>query len=226
MTREEIINEIRCLLSELDNGEDAVSYLTQNDVKWLNENIKALKQEPCEDVVSRQAVIDLINKHNVSYGDIFITDKNEFIKCLNELPSATPTKRMGYWIEKSDGIYCSECDVMALSPSYWECCLEHSKYCPNCGARMVGDNIIDLSTDSSTGGDVSSSVSSSVSSTDCISRSKAILIASGYCHFSRVAEELAKLPLIIKNVLESDDFKQKVLERADEILKDRGDNHG
>lgn len=49
MTREEIINEIRCLLSELDNGEDAVSYLTQNDVKWLNENIKALEQELCED---------------------------------------------------------------------------------------------------------------------------------------------------------------------------------
>ncbi len=45
MTREEIINEIKCLLSELDNGEDAVSYLTQNDVKWLNENIKALEQE-------------------------------------------------------------------------------------------------------------------------------------------------------------------------------------
>jgi hypothetical protein len=45
MTREEIINEIKCLLSELDNGEDAVSYLTQNDVKWLNENIKALQPE-------------------------------------------------------------------------------------------------------------------------------------------------------------------------------------
>lgn len=46
MTREEIIYEIRCLLFELDNGEDAVSYLTQNDVKWLKENIKALEQEP------------------------------------------------------------------------------------------------------------------------------------------------------------------------------------
>jgi agmatine/peptidylarginine deiminase len=45
MTNEEIINEIRCLLSELDNGEDAVSYLTQNDIKWLNKNIKALEQD-------------------------------------------------------------------------------------------------------------------------------------------------------------------------------------
>lgn len=45
MTIEEIINEIKCILSELNNGEDAVSYLTQNDVKWLNENIKALRPE-------------------------------------------------------------------------------------------------------------------------------------------------------------------------------------
>lgn len=51
MTREEIINEIKCLLSELNNGEDAVSYLTQNDVKWLNENIKALEQEPILDKI-------------------------------------------------------------------------------------------------------------------------------------------------------------------------------
>jgi DNA-directed RNA polymerase subunit RPC12/RpoP len=48
MTNKEIINEIKCLLSELDNGEDAVSYLTQNDVKWLNENIKALEPKPYE----------------------------------------------------------------------------------------------------------------------------------------------------------------------------------
>jgi hypothetical protein len=51
MTKEEIINEIKSLLSELDNGEDAVTYLTQNDVKWLNENIKALEQE----TVSRES---------------------------------------------------------------------------------------------------------------------------------------------------------------------------
>lgn len=46
MTREEIINQIKCILSELDNGVDAVSYLTQNDVEWLNEIIKALELEP------------------------------------------------------------------------------------------------------------------------------------------------------------------------------------
>lgn len=58
MTREEIINEIKCLLSELNNGEDAVSYLTQNDVKWLNENIKALEQEPVLDKI-RAEIVDI-----------------------------------------------------------------------------------------------------------------------------------------------------------------------
>ena len=31
---------------------------------------------------------------------------------------------------------------------------------------------------------------------DCISRSEAIRIASGYCHWSRIPEELAKLPSV------------------------------
>ena len=63
MTREEIINEIKCLLSELNNGEDAVSYLTQNDMKWLNENIKALEQEPILDKIREEA-----NKECISDG--------------------------------------------------------------------------------------------------------------------------------------------------------------
>ena len=72
MTREEIINEIKCLLSELNNGEDAVSYLTQNDVKWLNENIKALEQEPILDNI--RAEIDKIYER-----------EGNSVDCLNAL---------------------------------------------------------------------------------------------------------------------------------------------
>lgn len=86
MTREEIINEIKCLLSELDNGEDAVSYLTQNDIKWLNENIKALEQEPCEDCISRK---DTLKKFKQTYFD-----NDTVIRCaelvLGSMPSITP----------------------------------------------------------------------------------------------------------------------------------------
>ena len=72
MTKEEIINEIKCLLSELNNGEDAVSYLTQNDVKWLNENIKALEQEP------------FINKPCVSSG-VCEHDKNKVLDKISKI---------------------------------------------------------------------------------------------------------------------------------------------
>jgi len=62
MTNEEIIDEIKWILSELSNGESAVSYLTSNDVEWLNENIKALEQQPCGDAISRQAALDCVDE--------------------------------------------------------------------------------------------------------------------------------------------------------------------
>lgn len=72
MTREEIINEIKLLLKEL-NYPDAVSYLTRNDVKWLNEIIKALEQQPCNDAISRQEVLD----------QIYLWSKDEFLRVTN-----------------------------------------------------------------------------------------------------------------------------------------------
>jgi len=63
MTKEEIINEIKCILSELDNGEDAVSYLTQNDIKWLNENIKMLEQKSN---TAHWIKIDILGKYECS----------------------------------------------------------------------------------------------------------------------------------------------------------------
>jgi hypothetical protein len=50
MTKDEIINKIKSILGEL-SYEDAVSYLTLNDITWLEENVKALEQE----TVSRES---------------------------------------------------------------------------------------------------------------------------------------------------------------------------
>jgi hypothetical protein len=77
MTKKEIINEIKCLLSELNNGEDAVSYLTQNDVKWLNENIKALEQEPKIKVLDRDEVISKLGAVDVYQASAWITLLND-----------------------------------------------------------------------------------------------------------------------------------------------------
>lgn len=94
MTRKEIINEINCLLSELDNGDDAVSYLTQNDVNWLKENIKALEQEPCKDAVSVASVFEIMgNLMSIPYDfDRSITEKDvsESMDKIRALPRVTP----------------------------------------------------------------------------------------------------------------------------------------
>lgn len=50
MTKNEIINKIKSILEEL-SYEDAVSYLTLNDIAWLEETVKALEQE----TVSRES---------------------------------------------------------------------------------------------------------------------------------------------------------------------------
>ena len=85
MTREEIINEIKCLLSELNNGEDAVSYLTQNDVKWLNENIKALEQEPKTGHWGRKTKVDAYDIAGVkTWGIKCQCDKCDFTTTVVE----------------------------------------------------------------------------------------------------------------------------------------------
>ena len=48
--------------------------------------IKALKQEPCEDCISRQAAIDAVSRGCLELRGIFA----ECEKNLNELPSAQP----------------------------------------------------------------------------------------------------------------------------------------
>lgn len=84
---------------------------------------KALEQEPCDDVISRQAVLNLAKK------GILISNGNfeSVCKAINELPSVNSTKT-GHWIDEFGGCECSECG-----------CLEggYSDYCPNCGARMI-----------------------------------------------------------------------------------------
>lgn len=86
MTKEQIINEINCLLSELDSGEDAASYLTQNDVNWLNENIKALEQESTTKNDIRYNRVK--NELNRVKDELEPTNKNNLrIDCINRTPS-------------------------------------------------------------------------------------------------------------------------------------------
>ena len=62
---------------------------------------------------------------------------------------------------------------------------------------------------------------------DCISRSEAIRIASGYCHWSRIPEELAKLPSVKPKFTDEEiqtmqDLEQAEIEKAYKLGKAEG----
>lgn len=85
-------------------------------------------QQPCEDCISRQAVIDFIIDN---YGVGFNSLTNGI---RDYLPSVTPERLKGKWIEieidAGEFIYkCTKCGMRVINPY---------KYCPICGAEMGG----------------------------------------------------------------------------------------
>lgn len=84
------------------------------------------------DCISRQQAIDAVK-------NICNTPCNEyFVKAIESLPPVTPTERTGEWIE--DGYYDSPFRICSY------CGYEHQnqrgmwKFCPNCGAKMGGED--------------------------------------------------------------------------------------
>lgn len=92
------------------------------------------EQEPCEDAVSRQAVIDAIQEHlkNVnSNNEIYAMAHRHIEEVLARLPSVSPARPKGKWEEYlKEGLKykCSECGSRHDTP-WW--------YCPNCGAEIL-----------------------------------------------------------------------------------------
>lgn len=112
--------------------------------KTIREWVELLaKQEPCDDAISRQAVLDALDKSKYS---------NEFCEehhidwsinlgmahiVVNELKPITPHPKVGQWVKTFEP---NEAEPFIL----WECSNCHktvigsmkSDYCPNCGADM------------------------------------------------------------------------------------------
>ena len=108
--------------------------------------------EPCEDAISRQAVLDLIEHYNSDgLGSVFYGYEHgvKFADAVNKLPSVRPQEQTGKWekIVKEHKCYarddtyttteyhCSECgsEPFVNEDGFYE----FSNYCPNCGAKMV-----------------------------------------------------------------------------------------
>ena len=85
MTNEEAIKRLKKLKS-IHNG----SYAEEIDMA-----IKALEQEPSEDCVSREAVLEYIEGSEAELGH---SSENELVcQDIKELPSVTPQPKIGHW---------------------------------------------------------------------------------------------------------------------------------
>lgn len=87
----------------------------------------ALEQEPCDNAISREDVIKLIQCSEYELQDR--VDNDAMCDDIRDLPPVT--QKLGHWIHFAQSDDCSECGWSTgkyISPS---------KYCPNCGVRMV-----------------------------------------------------------------------------------------
>ena len=122
MTKEDAIDIIKseCYVFNPLNFDRSTMINTALDMA-----VKALKQEPCDEAVSRQAVLDVMKR------ELFMGDA---ISEIENLPSVKPQPKMGRWITRPHvyGVtYCSECD--------FELKIDDTNYCPKCGAKMESE---------------------------------------------------------------------------------------
>ena len=95
------------------------------------------KQEPCEDAISRQAVLEIVER---------VLSKGDALFEIEDLPPVTPQPKIGHWKwvqydynPKLGNWHCSECRCIVI-----ECVDKNEKggiplykYCPQCGAKMA-----------------------------------------------------------------------------------------
>lgn len=136
MTIEEAINILKKYIN-YDNPYVPDFYTMEEAIKVI---IEALEQEPCEDAVSRQAVLDLprIKTHNV-WGNVICESVD--VDNVRQLPSVTPQPEVGRWIydKNIDNWKCSECGETPKTMGYCgsaDFMAKHFKYCNHCGAKM------------------------------------------------------------------------------------------
>lgn len=103
--------------------------------------IKTLEQEQCDDCISRQAVLNKINKICFSKEKEWIDfraswgnngQRDLIIEFIESLPSVTPQLKIGYWIDTGSGQECSECGEIQYGYDNFR------HFCANCGAKMEG----------------------------------------------------------------------------------------
>lgn len=106
----------------------------------LEEHGLIREQEPCEDAISRQAVLDALRDAENHAFNAFYKGLIKAHKIVANLPSVTPQPKMGRWIYDNFDWRCSKCNEAPKTLGYVGTAIfmsEHFKYCNHCGARMI-----------------------------------------------------------------------------------------
>ena len=117
------------------HGKEQLEVFGGEHAEFIKLAIKALNQDPCEDAISRKSMLDYLK---YLHGEM---PEEEFIKAL---PSVTPARKKGKWINKSHAGDCginfvaSECTCCGKK-TFFDCDQLVYNYCPNCGAEMGGE---------------------------------------------------------------------------------------
>ena len=154
MTNEQVITRIKHNQMYKDDRETAdyiIKALEQNTVSEEDytaeytarkqaeyELWKIKEQQPSEDCVSRQAVLDMAKSYNTDGWDSY-TPLVVDVEDIEELPPVTPTRKVGKW--ENDKLFgecayvCSFCHTIWTSSE-----IENMHYCPTCGTEMKGES--------------------------------------------------------------------------------------
>lgn len=122
MTKAEAIEHLKDILDDVPNDK-CIDW-----IEALNKAIEVLGQEPCEDCISRQAMLDATVKKNSIWNSITNSKGENLEEIISQLPPATPQPKIGHWIVGNYHIRCSECGE--------DYTYRLRNYCPNCGAKM------------------------------------------------------------------------------------------
>ena len=102
--------------------------------KSIREWMKIIaEQEPCEDTISRKAVIDLVVANHTELNGLNVVMYAPFYKDIIQLPSVRPQEpKIGHWKRIGYDIY--ECSICGQNVMTGDICAY--KHCHGCGAKM------------------------------------------------------------------------------------------
>lgn len=103
---------------------------------------KLLKQQPCTDAISRQALIDaLVNATDIAErcGTVDKEESkrylSEFIRWIKGLPPVTPQQKVGHWIDDKCSVCGKGTEDLIASPEWYKD--EEPNFCPFCGVKLL-----------------------------------------------------------------------------------------